>query len=95
MVGHQEDKKRKLNLYERLNVECDLRSKAFRRKNEEGAIRHRPKSFGFEQWHVTLFGIRVSYDMKSSIKDHTLGTKIVNKMIERKEVSRQAVSLID
>ena len=37
----------------------------------------------------------MSYDLKSNIKDHTLGTKKVNKMIERKEVSRQAVPLID
>ena len=64
VAGHQEGKKKKLNLYERLNVECDLRSKAFRRKIEEGAIRHKPKSFGFEQWHVTLFGIRVNYDFE-------------------------------
>ena len=95
VAGHQENKKKKLNLYERLNVDCDIRSKAFRRKLETGEIKHRPVAFGDNNWCVKLENIRLSYDIKARIKGHVLGTKLANKMIQRGDISREAFPLID
>ena len=52
--GHQENKKKRLNLYERLNVECDTNSKLFRSKLADGTIEHCPTNFGTTHWSVTL-----------------------------------------
>lgn len=68
VAGHQENKKKKLNLYERLNVACDVRSKAFRRKLETGEIVHRPVSFGDNNWSVRLASVRLNYDFKMASK---------------------------
>ena len=54
VIGHQENKKKKLNIYERLNVRCDIRSKRFRRKLENGSIQHQPIYFGDTHWCSTL-----------------------------------------
>ena len=95
VAGHQDGKKRKLNLYERLNVECDTRSKNFRAKIENGDIIHEPVQFGYEHWSVALGQFRMSYGLKSSINEHVLGTKLINKMISRSDLTRQMVPMID
>ena len=95
VAGHQDGKKQKLNLYERLNVECDRRSKLFRRKLEIGEIHHRPISFGDNQWNIRLRNVRLSYNLREGIRDHVVGTKLLNKMIERHDITRQAVPLVD
>lgn len=95
VTGHQDGKKKKLNVYERLNVLCDERSKAFRAKIDNGEIQHKPTQFGDTNWNVTLGSLRLSAKLKDGIQDHILGTKLVNKMISRKDLSIEAAAHID
>ena len=95
VAGHQDDVKRNLNLYERLNVECDKRSKYFRTRLERGEIYHQPVYFGNTHWCATLYELRMSYSLKQSINDHILGTRLINKMITRGELTRFSVKVID
>ena len=78
-----------------MNVECDTRSKLFRARIENGDIVHEPVQFGYEHWSVTLGQFLMSYGLKSSINEHVLGTKLINKMISRNDLNRQMVPLID
>ena len=94
VADHQEGKKRKLNLYERLNVECDGRGKFFRQQLENGTIIHEPVHFGYDHWSVSLGAFRMSYGLKASIHEHVLGTKLINKMISRNDLTKQMVHLI-
>ena len=84
-----------MNIFERLNVECDERSKAFRARLESKEIVHQPIGFSDSNWYVTLGNLRISYNLPSSIKDHILGTKLVNKMISRGDLTRLGASLVD
>ena len=95
VAGHQDDQKNTLTLLERLNVECDQRSKQFRRQMEQGLISHQPIHFGNNHWSATLYDLRMSYNLTQSINDHILGTKLINKMITKGELSRFSVRTID
>lgn len=57
VTGHQDGRKKKLGLFEQLNVLCDHQSKKFRTKLESGEVIHQPTSFGLEKWHATLGNI--------------------------------------
>ena len=94
VMGHQENKKEKLNIYERLNVKCDRRSKRFRRKLESGEIHHQPTYFGDAHWCATLGRLRLSYRLTDGLNEHILGQKLVNKMITRQEITRSAIPLV-
>ena len=95
ITGHQDGKKRKLTLLERLNVECDRRSKIFRYQLKQGLILHQPIHFGTNHWSVTLYDLRMSYSLMQSMNDHILGTKLINKMITKGELSCFFVRAID
>ena len=95
VAGHQDGKKRVLNIYERLNVACDNRSKSFRKCLESGQLNHVPVCYGDNNWNMLLGKIRISAKFKESIQDHILGTKLINKMITRNDISSEAVSHID
>ena len=93
--GHQDGKKKKLNIYERLNVLCDERSKEFRSRIDKGEVNHRPIQYGDDNWNVTLGSLRISAKLKESIQDHILGTRLINKMIRRQDISKEAVAHVD
>ena len=80
---------------ENLNILCDARSKSFRARIESEEILHQPVGFGDGNWCATLGSLRLSYDFKTSINDHILGTRLVNKMIARKDITPIAAKLID
>lgn len=94
MTGHQDKTKKMLNIYERLNVTCDTRRKNFRKRLESGDISHNPIQCGYENWNALLGKIRISAAFKESIQDHILGTKLINKMITRNDITSVAVSHI-
>ena len=95
VAGHQENKKKILNIYERLNVAFDINNKAFRKLIDKGEIFHRPVGYGDANWNTRIGDLRLSSKFQESIQDHILGTKLVNKMISRNDISRAVAEIID
>lgn len=68
-------------MFESLNIEMDLKAKAFRRLLEKGQINHKPEIFCDTNWTISLGSLYVSYDLEQSLCDHIQGTELVNHLI--------------
>ena len=95
VAGHQEKKKRRLSVYEKLNILMDKKAKAFRRSLEKGRHQHTPSIIDRKNWSLKLGNVHISYDIEQGIRDHVQGTEIINHLIRNDTLSRQAVQHID
>ena len=95
VAGHQEKKKKKLNIYEKLNVEMDKKAKEFRHLLEKGKVQHIPNIVSRTNWKVKLGNLYICYNMEQSLRDHVQGTELINHMIRKQILTRPAVKHID
>ena len=95
VAGHQEKKKRHLNIYERLNIEMDCKAKAFRKLIEKGHVQHKPTIVSQHNWSLRIGSVYVSYNMEQSIRDHIQGTELINYLIRNQSMTMQAIPHVD
>ena len=94
--GHQDDNKtKKLNFYERLNVAMDKTAKRFRSQLDEKPHLHRPWIFGDSNWHVGASETHFSYDLEQSIRDHIQGSYLKKHLIQKGYLTNDIFKFVD
>jgi len=93
--GHAEKKKLRLNKYEKLNVEMDLKAKQFRSKLENKTVRHNLIHFDASRYSIWIHNRRVSCDIEFSIKSFIHGKNMKIKLHEKGDLLEDAFDLVD